>query len=462
MLIRHFFTPGLAINTYLIFDEVEKRGALIDPTRQVERYISQAIQDGVQITDIFETHVHADFVSGALELKKALNNKPTIHCSGMGGKEWIPCYADHIVQDHDDVRLGSLRFQAWHTPGHTPEHVIWLVFDERRSLKAPEIAFTGDLLFVGSVGRPDLLGPAAEEHLAKQLYHSLFKLLHSLPDFVEIYPAHGAGSLCGKAIGSKLSSTFGYEKQCNPGLVPQPYGTWLKQLHDNMPPAPHYFSAMKRINVTGPRISERKEALFLLTKEHIREHISSYIFLDVRRPEEFSSGHIKNAINVPFSPSFPQWAGVALPENPQLVIVLDTPELVSQMITTLKLIGIDDILGYINIREWNEADKKEMFVASPMIDVKELGSKPNDYYVIDVRTLSEWNAGHIDGAHHLELAKSPEFLSTIPGNKPIAVICHSGNRASIVASLLMREGREKVFNVRGGMQAWLAERLPVL
>ena len=216
MQIRHFYTPGLAINSFLIFDEEAKLGAVIDPTRQVERYLALALEENIEITDIIETHVHADFVSGAPELKAALFGKPIIHCSGMGGKAWIPKYADRIVQDHDEIRLGPVRLAVRHTPGHTPEHVMWLAFDERRSTSVAEVAFTGDLLFVGSVGRPDLLGAEAEEVLIKQLYRTLFQSMHPLPDFLEILPAHGAGSLCGKEIGNRLSSTLGYEKRCNP------------------------------------------------------------------------------------------------------------------------------------------------------------------------------------------------------------------------------------------------------
>lgn len=460
MQIRNFYTQGLAINTYLVFDEVEKRGALIDPTRQIEAYISQANREGVEITDIFETHVHADFASGAPELKTALNNKPTIHCSGMGGKEWIPSYADHVVHDRENISVGSLRFQAWHTPGHTPEHVIWLVFDEKRSPNFPEIAFTGDLLFVGSVGRPDLLGPKAEEVLAKQLYTTLFNTLTLLPDFVEVYPAHGAGSLCGKGIGAKPTSTYGYEKQCNPGLVSRPYEKWLQQLHENMPPAPRYFSRMKRMNVTGPKVSELRDLSTPLTKEQVRK--GSYLFLDIRRPEEFALGHFQDAINVPFSPSFSQWAGVALPEDRQIVIISDNPANVPEAVQALRLIGVDDIVGFVNFRDWSNANKEEMLTTSCLIDAKELHAKLQEYHILDVRTQAEWNAGHIASAHHLELTKAPEALERQPKDKPIAVICHSGNRASIIASLLMRDGRKNVFNVRGGMQAWTKEKLPIV
>ena len=510
MIIKHFFTPGLAINSYLIFDEEEKRGAVIDPTREIEVYLAYAMQEGVEITDIFETHVHADFVSGALELKRALvdssklnysskqhqDNIPQIHCSGMGGKEWIPSYADHVVNDRDVISLGSIKLQAWHTPGHTPEHVIWVVFNEKRSSSVPEIVFTGDLIFVGSVGRPDLLGPKAEEVLAKQLYETLFKSLHSLPDFVEIYPAHGAGSLCGKAIGSNLSSTFGYEKKSNPGLIPQPYDQWFKELHENMPPVPAYFKQMKKVNVTGPNLTDHEEMPLVLTNEQVKNHLTSSVFVDIRRPEQFAAGHIRGAINIPLTPSFVQWAGIALPVEQQLrdcpklnctvglgqspgvdldnmgqfpidqprelspsptvqvnfaqslIIVTDTPSVIVYVVNALKLIGFDDILGFADITHVSS----DLLMASPMFEASTLLSNKENYYILDVRTQKEWDKGHIPGAHHLELTKAPQALGSVPKGKPIVVICHSGNRASIVASLLEKEGREGVYNLKNGIK----------
>src|SRR5437867_6302647 len=203
------FIPGLAIASYLVADEKSKQAAVIDPVRDVEEYLRLAASNGnLKIEHILETHVHADFVSGAVELKARLNGAAQIHCSGMGGAEWTPKYADHVVRDGDEVRLGSIRLRALHTPGHTPEHICWELFDDSRSKDTPWLIFTGDFLFVGDVGRPDLLGEEARKQLAHQLYQSTFDRFKSLPDFVEVFPAHGAGSLCGKAIGSRRSSSL--------------------------------------------------------------------------------------------------------------------------------------------------------------------------------------------------------------------------------------------------------------
>lgn len=462
MLLHHFPTPDLFINSYLIFDEKAKLGVVIDPTRQVEVYLALAMQKGIEITDIVETHVHADFISGARELKAALGGKATIHCSGLGGKEWIPSYADHLVQNGETFHLGSLRLEARHTPGHTPEHLIWVVYDEKRSFTIPLLAFTGDLLFVGSVGRPDLLGTEAKEGLAKQLYHSLFAVLSALPDFLEIYPGHGSGSLCGKGIGMKLSSTLGYEKRCNPWLIPQTYDHWLTSLDLNSLAIPNYFSRMKKLNVEGPSLLEPQKLPLLLTQEQFKNRPLSSLLVDVRHQNEFAAGNIKGSINLPFKPGFTLWAGSLLPAHQELVLVVDQPSSIFSMMQSLAIIGLDNIFGAIDISHWSTADKKEWLTPSPFMTVETLHASKELIYLLDVRREHEWNEGHIEGAHHLELVKVPQMLNAIPVDRPVAVICHTGTRASIIASFLAKEKKITTFNVQGGMQAWIQAKYPLL
>lgn len=454
MLIRSFFTSGLFINSYLIFDEETRCAAVVDPTRQIEIYLAQALQDQVVITDIIETHVHADFVSGAAELKAALGGKPVIHCSGLGGAEWTPFYADHIVQNRESVHLGSIRLEALHTPGHTPEHLIWVVYDEKRSFSVPELAFTGDLLFVGSVGRPDLLGEDSREELAKQLYRSLFAVLYALPDFLEIYPSHGAGSLCGKGIGMKPTTTLGYEKKCNLWLIPQDYRRWVDSLQLSSQPIPDYFVRMKQENVKERKRTKHKELPPVLTMEQARKSLASDFVADLRRPDDFAAGNIKGSINLPVTPAFPLWAGSFLPADREIVLVVDDLDVVQGVMQSLKLVGLDRISGVIDVSHWKIGDRAELLVPSPMMSVEELQAEKENVYLLDVRKDYEWDSGHIEGANHLELMKVPRALDAIPLDKPIAVICHSGNRASIIASLLEKEKGVKVFNVKGGMQAW--------
>lgn len=462
MLIKCFDTPGLAINSYLIYDEGSRKGAMIDPTRQIELFLSYALQENIQITDILETHVHADFLSGASELKTALNGTPIIHCSGLGGPEWIPRYADKIVKDHDVIKIDSFRLEALHTPGHTPEHLIWLAYDEKRSSTTPEVAFTGDLLFVGSVGRPDLLGLKLQEKLSKQLFDSLFKVLQPLPDLLEIHPGHGAGSLCGKEIGTRETSTLGYEKSCNPWLVPQAYDQWQHHLLQGIPAAPKYFTRMKRLNITGNPDSERSQEMpLLLSKEQIRELHPKCLVVDVRTPEEFAMRHLKGAINVPLGHAFPVWAGIAIPPEREIVLVVDTLGAAQAVIEKLRLIGIDRIVGVCAADKWAAREMDPALVSLPTIKADALKEQLDRFFILDVRTPAEWESGHISGSHHIELPKIMDSLDQLPLSQPIAVLCRSGMRASIVTSLLQNAGFKQAMNVPGGIMAWQKVGLPL-
>lgn len=446
MFLQSFYTPGLAINSYLVGDLTSKKAVMIDPTRHVDSYIACAKKEGFCITHIVETHVHADFISGAKELKHRLDKKPKIYCSAMGGKEWTPSYADIEVKHGDVVSLGAIRLEAMHTPGHTPEHLIWLCYDETRSKQTPCLAFTGDLLFVGSIGRPDLLGKGEIEKLAEQLYQSIFVSLSQAPDFLEIYPAHGAGSLCGKGLSARLTSTLGYERLFNPMLIRKPIDQWLKGVLLDMPIAPVHFQKMKKINVVGSTLLEEKGTM----KQQ------AHTIIDVRSPEEFAQGHFKGALNIPLGSSFCNWAGSVLDENTPLIIVANTQSQIDDTISNLQLIGFDTIKQTFI---WNGASQEEYSVeVLPTITAQELSktiqSSRNGFYLVDVRTEAEWKNEHIDVAHHLELPLVKENLNSLPKDHDIYMICGSGYRASVAASLLKQQGFLNVFNVRGGMMAW--------
>lgn len=460
MLIHHFFTPELSINSYLVYDETKKCGALIDPTRKIDVYLDFARLKGICITDIFETHVHADFISGAPELKKALNNKPTIHCSGMGGEKWTPAYADHVMKDGEEVIIGFFHLKALHTPGHTFEHMVLLLFDDSREVSTFKGAFTGDLLFVGSVGRPDLLGPVAEMELQTLLYQSLSRLVEELPDFVEIYPSHGAGSLCGKEIAKRAFSTMGEEKRTNPGLALQNYDRWLKALWEGMSPAPKYFETVKRKNLAEIKLP--KEKPYLVPIDQIRHELPLHVVVDIRNPEAFACQGFKGSINIPFTPSFTSWAGSVLTYDTPLMLVADTKKEVEAAVQALRLIGLDNVVSFTALAEWKESERFGLLRMIPMIDVQDLFRNQKLYYILDVRSSKEWNEAHIVGAHQIALTKIADVISEVPTDRPIAVICHSGNRASIAASLIFRERGITAFNVRGGMKSWINDKLPVV
>ncbi len=468
MLLYQRFVPGLAIASYIVGDERTGEAAVIDPTRDVDEFLRYANDHDLHIRHILETHVHADFVSGARELKARLNDVPQIHVSGMGGAEWTPPYADHVASDGHEVRIGSVRLQAVHTPGHTPEHVSWSLYDDTRSKDVPWLIFTGDFLFVGDVGRPDLLGEEAKKQLAHQLYASVFERLPALPDITEIFPAHGAGSLCGKAISSRRSSTVGFERRFNPALQQKPEQQWVDDLMSDMPLAPPYFLRMKHVNRTGPKIiGPQLPGQTRWSAKQVHERTcDNCLILDVRGKEAFAAAHIPNAINIPFSPNLPTWAGWVLPYDRPMLIVTDDPAQMPEVTTHLLRIGLDDVQGYLQggMDGWETSGLplERLDTLSVQQLHQRLKSGATKLTVLDVRTEREWNAGHIDGAIHVHGGKLQQHFADVPRDKPVAVICGSGYRGSIAASFLKREGYPDVANVVGGMSAWKAAELPTV
>lgn len=448
MFLKKISTPGLAVHSYLLADENEHVGIVIDPTCNIEPILSCAKENMIAITGIVETHVHADFISGSYLLKTALEGKPVIHCSSMGGEKWIPKYADHLLKDRDTLYVGKLRVEVWHTPGHTQEHIILVVYDERRNSILPEIAFTGDLLFVGSIGRPDLMGKELEESLVPQLYHSLFTVLQPLPDFVEIFPSHGTGSLCGKGIGMQDSSTLGYERRCNPWLMAQEFQSWRLNAMKDLPTAPSYFKRVKVWNTQFPE-ENAMPSIVKLSSEEIHRLYPTDLIVDVRSVEDFAAGHLKNSINVPMKNFFPSWAGMTIPDEGDFILVVKKIADAEAAIRDLKLVKLDKIRGFI----LDSDIPRSQMVPLPTINAQELKTRLNEFILLDVRTPVEWIAGHLDGACHIELSNVNKAVSELPKEKSIAVLCQSGTRASIVASILVRNGFSNVVNVKGGMMA---------
>lgn len=460
MFFKSIYTPGLSIHSYLLADEKTKECIVVDPTRNIVPYIVEAQNAGLDIVAILETHVHADFVSGAKELKHQLNEKPLIYSSGMGGEEWIPSYADRIVSDGTELKIGKLKLKALHTPGHTPEHIMWVCFDESRSSLHPCLILTGDCLFVGSVGRPDLLGKNETPLLARQLYYSLFEVLSTQPDYVEIFPSHGEGSLCGKGLKGLSSSTLGYERLFNPFLKKESEQSWIKHLLKESSPIPPYFNHLKKMNVQGPPLLNTLKVM--KWHEGINEiPLEELFLLDVRHPEMFSTSHLKNSLNIPISSSFTQWIGWMLPVDKPIGIVIESFYPFSDVIEQLRLMGFDQTIWIIELQT-NQIKNSLPVCELPMIDVEELSkAQSKALFLLDVRSSEEWRSGHIAGAHHVELTKLPKSIVDLPQDQSIALICRSGQRASIAASLLRQHGFQSVMNVRGGMQAWKQAGLPI-
>ncbi|MGH9812382.1 MAG: MBL fold metallo-hydrolase, partial [Candidatus Acidiferrales bacterium] len=467
VILQQRFVPGLAIASYLIGDETTGEAAVVDPTRDVDELIRLAADSSLRIAHILETHVHADFVSGAQELKARLGGAPVIHASGLGGEEWTAAYADRAVKEDDEIHLGPVRLQAMHTPGHTPEHVCWTVFDDSRSRSVPWLLFSGDFLFVGDVGRPDLLGEEAQKQLARQLYQSLFEKLNRIPDITEILPAHGAGSLCGKALSSRRSSTVGFERQFNPALERKPEEQWVRELMAGMPPAPPYFRQMKKVNKEGPAVlgTDTPAVAPCPAREMERRLGQKGLVVDVRSKEAFAAAHIPASINIPFGPMLPTWAGWVLPYDRPLLLVTDSHAQVAAAAMHLRRVGFDNLAGALEggMEAWETAGLPltSLTTLSAQELARHLRQNREDITVIDVRTDGEWAAGHIDGARHIMLGKLPERLAEVPRNRPVALVCATGYRGAIAASLLRREGYWQVSNVVGGMRAWQAAGLPM-
>lgn len=465
MLFDQRFIPGLAIASYIVGDEKSGEAVVIDPTRDVEAYIKFAKDHDLHIKHIIETHVHADFVSGAKELKARLDDEPAILCSSYGGEDWTQPYPDRLVKEGDSVEFGNIRLAFQHTPGHTPEHISVLLYDTSRSEKTPWLMFTGDFLFVGDVGRPDLLGEEAKQELAHELYQSVFERITSLPDVTEIFPAHGAGSLCGKAIGSRRSSTLGYERLYNRALKKKPEKQWVHDLLDEMPISPPYFKRMKKVNKEGPAIiGPQLPGLKRWSAKTVYERVcEECLVLDTRHKGAFAASHIADAINIPYGNNLPTWAGWVLPYDRPILVVAERPSQIEEVVTHLIRVGFDDVQGYLEggMDAWETAGLPLVTLSTLSVhDLKRRLDRKEKLTLLDVRSESEWNAGHIDGAIHLHGGRLQENLGEVPRDKPVAVICGSGYRASIAASFLERNGYEDVSNVVGGMSAWKGAKLP--
>lgn len=461
MFFQKIHTPELAINSYLIGDETSKTCAVIDPVRLVTPYIMAAESAGLTITVILETHVHADFVSGASQLKAQRKGKPRIYCSAMGGEEWIPAYADEKVKNKDRVELGSVCLEAFYSPGHTPEHLMWIVYDKMRNKDLPCLIFSGDCIFVGSVGRPDLLGENEFEGLAKSLYQTIHSSLSELPDSIEIFPGHGSGSLCGKALGGLASTTLGYERKCNPYFMPMDERRWLAMVRTGLPSIPPYFSHVKALNRVGPPLIESLKAEVL--KNEIELLNQKLFLLDIRHPEAFARFYFEGSVNIPMTASFCQWAGWLIPENQPLGIIADQANHLSETISKLRLLGFDQPIFTFTIDA--EAETKAMhpscfsYLSAEDIS-KRLKEEKERIFILDVRSDAEWKSGHIADACHIELNQLSQKMHGLPQDRLIAVICRTGMRASSGASLLKKFGFQHVSNVKGGMQAWDQLKLP--
>jgi hydroxyacylglutathione hydrolase len=470
MFIKRFFEPKLAQTSYLIVCQGKGQAVVIDPNRDVDQYIQAAAAEGAKITHITETHIHADFCSGAREL--AARSGGTLYLSDEGDADWKYAFAGSdgavLVKNGDHLTVGNIDLEVLHTPGHTPEHISFLITDGAAA-NEPIAAATGDFIFVGDVGRPDLLEKAANmkgtmEVGARVLWHSI-EAFRARPDWLQIWPGHGAGSACGKGISAIPHSTLGYEKRFNWAFQCKTEQEFVDNVLAGQPDPPRYFAEMKRLNKVGPRVlggftrprQRRASDIGVLLADGAR-------IFDMRPAAEFAAGAVPGTISVPMNGSFTTWMGWFAPYTEDFFVIGDAAT-VDMAVRDLAMIGLDRVAG------WFDPDVIDLWASSashpltqiPQIAVEDLTEslKNNGVTLIDVRNASEWAAGHIAGARHIPLGRLLERIDEIPLSKPIVIQCAAGARSMIGASLLKTRGVDRVINLTGGFGAWANAGLPV-
>jgi glyoxylase-like metal-dependent hydrolase (beta-lactamase superfamily II)/rhodanese-related sulfurtransferase len=448
MYFEQFYLGCLAHASYMLASEGE--AAIVDPQRDVEIYLKAADDHGLKIRHIFETHLHADFVSGHLELAARTGAKIYI------GAEAGATFPHVALHDGSEVRFGKLRIKALETPGHTPEGICLVVADEEKSPE-PCAVLTGDTLFIGDVGRPDLSKAFTPQQLAGKLYDSLHGKLMKLGDQVQVYPAHGAGSLCGRNMRAERSSTIGTERLTNYALQIKSRDEFIRQLTENLPSRPEYFLQDAQINRSGaPALSELRE-LPPVSASELRMLLEQGVFvLDVRPNNDFAAAHIPGSVNIALSGQFASWAGAIVGLSARPVLVADTPEQYAEARLRLARVGIEDPRGFLQggVAAWKQAGFT--LAQIPQMTAQELHDRMQgaSTQVLDVRREGEWQAGHIESAAWFPLDNFKVSAPEIDPSVPLAVHCQGGYRSMIACSLLRRAGVENVINVIGGFDAW--------
>jgi hydroxyacylglutathione hydrolase len=462
MFFKQFFLPSLGHASYLVGDESTGKALVLDPRRDVDIYFAEAREQGLRLAYAIDTHGHNDYMSGLQELTVRQN------VDVLGYAE-APLEYDHTpVKDGEHIEMGEVGFEMMHTPGHTPEHVSLLVFD-REAGSEPTLLLSGGALLVGDLARPDLLGGKQDaERAAVEFCHTIQeKILWRLPDHLEVFPTHVSGSLCGGNIGSRLSTTLGYERKTNSVLASVSSSEEFVEeciRLDNLPAVPPYWRRMRKQNLKGPALlGVLPEPPALPPDDFQRASSDEVIVLDARSPEAFGGAHVPGSLNVGLSSSFSTWAGTILPDGVETLLVLNQPEDLWDTVWQLLRIGYGIPRGWLagGMLEWRTSGRELSML--PQLTVHELRDHLEDkgMSLLDVRQPAEWSDGHINGAKFITGAEVPTRSDEIEKDQPLAVICGSGYRSSAVASLLVARGWSDVVNVIGGMAAWKRAGYPV-
>ncbi len=458
MFLRQIFDPHLAQYAYVIGCQRTREAIVIDPERDIDRYREVAEEEGLRITAVAETHIHADFVSGAREFAAA-DPSLKIYVSSEGGPEWQSEWTDDLtnvtrLRDGDTFAVGNIEFQSVHTPGHTPEHMVYLVTDRGGGANEPIALLSGDFLFVGDAGRPDLLEKAAglagtQEAGARALYRSLRKVAE-LPSYVQVLPAHGAGSACGKALGSVPNSTVGYEEKFNPALklaLSASEGEFVKFILSNQPEPPTYFGQMKRVNKTGPAVLGALPQPRAMTLDEVAARLeeSGFVVLDTRDQWAFLAGHLRGSFFAP-PEKFSDFAGSYLAPGDEIVLVVKDTDEVDEYIRQLVRMGFDKIVGALQATDVESAPVvlRTAFRVVKFADVPALLADGFQRRLLDVRKFAELSAGRLRGAQNVAHTRLLPRLGEVPADCPLIVSCATGLRATGASAFLERHGREVI------------------
>jgi len=444
--VEPFVDPGLGNSAYLIGSHDTKKGILIDPLRDVDRYLAAASERGLTVTHVLDTHLHADFVSGCREIAHQTAAEIGASADAKVGFEHKPLTEDSVID------MGGFQIRVMTTPGHSPEHISFLVVNAED--KTPSALFSGGALIVGGAARTDLLGHEHTQSLAHDLYHTIHDKLLKLPDEVDVFPTHGAGSFCVAPVSSERTTTIGNERKTNALALAKNEEEFIKRSLTGLPFYPTYYKYMREINQRGARILGGVPVLKPLSAAEVKSLMDEgVVVLDVRHQKKFGAGHIPNSYGIRVEAPLTTWVGWVIPFGSRLVLLGESAEQRSEATRQLIRIGYDNLVGYLEggIEAWAREYPVETVQT---MNVHKLRERLDEVILVDVRQTSEWNAGHIPGAIHFEGGRIPWEEFPFPRDKPVAIQCGSGNRSMIAISVLQRRGYRNLIQVDGGITQW--------
>lgn len=460
MILKQYYLGCLAHASYLIADERSKQAVVVDPQRDIEQYLRDAQEGGYAIKYVVLTHFHADFLAGHIELRNRAGARIV-----MGARAQAE-FDVQAVKEGDRLDLGDVRVEILETPGHTPEGISLLVFDRTQSEAVPYAVLTGDTLFIGDVGRPDLLASigVTADQLSEMLYQSLNKL-RDLPDTTLVYPAHGAGSMCGKNLSKETVSTIGEQKRFNYALQPMSLADFKQLVTSDQPEAPDYFvyDAIKnRQERPDLEVTLRDALNGLSVDEVLRLKRQGAELVDVREAADFEGAHLVGSINIGLKGKYATWCGSILSHDRPIVVIAE-PGNEEEAVMRLGRIGFDNVAGYLRDGMAALESRPELVRVIPRITAPALAEQRAEMpspYVVDVRSPKEWQSGHLTGSHNIPLTHLRERMAEVPQDRPVVVHCEGGYRSAIGTSLLAEAGRTNVSDLVGGIKAWVASKLP--